>query len=178
MFNRQPFNRGKFNVSTSVAGNSGLALMLLGVNSVQPSVIISTSGVANLSLKQEQETDATVLRYSSGSSQIILNTQVEGTKVFIVEGGASNIRMETAANQVLAGESVISLEGIILRPGDELIINTCDMTVTLNGQNAMEYFSDDSEFFNLLNGINTIIYNDGNDERDVSFDIIWKDRWL
>lgn len=176
MFNRQPFNRGKFNISTSAAGNSGLALMLLGVNSVQPSVIISASGVANLSLKQE--TDATVLRYSSGSSQIILSTQVEGTKVFIVEGGASNIRMEAAANQVLAGESAISLEGIILKPGDELIINTCDMTVTLNGQNAMEYFSDDSEFFNLLNGINTIIYNDGNDERDVSFNIIWKDRWL
>ncbi len=176
MFNRQPFNRGKFNISTSAAGNSGLALMLLGVNSVQPSVIISTSGVANLSLKQE--TDATVLRYSSGTSQIILNTQIEVTKVFIVEGGTSNIRMKTAANQVLAGESVISLEGIILKPGDELVINTCDMTVTLNGQNAMEYFSDDSEFFNLLNGINTIIYNDGNDERDVSFDIIWKDRWL
>ena len=177
MFNRQPYNRGKFNVQTTQSiGNNGLAVMLLGVNSVQPSVIISTNGFANFSLKQE--TDATVLRYSSGSSQIILNTQVEGTKVFIVEGGASNIRMETAANQVLAGESVISLEGIILRPGDELIINTCDMTVTLNGQNAMEYFSDDSEFFNLLNGINTIIYNDGNDERDVSFDIIWKDRWL
>lgn len=176
MFNRQPFNRGKFNISTSAAGNSGLAIMLLGVNSVQPSVIISASGVANLSLKQES--DATVLRYSSGSSQIILDTQAEGTKVFIVEGGTSNIRMETAANQVLAGESVIRLEGIILKPGDELVINTYDMTVTLNGQNAMEYFSDDSEFFNLLNGINTIIYNDGNDERDVSFDIIWKDRWL
>lgn len=177
MFNRQPYNRGKFNVQTTQSkGNNGLALMLLGVNLAQPSVIISTSGFANLSLKQE--TDATVLRYSSGSSQIILNTQAEGTKVFIVEGGTSNIRMEAEANQVLAGESVISLEGIILKPGDELIINTCDMTVTINGQNAMEYFSNDSDFFTLLNGINTLVYNDSNGARNISFDVIWKDRWL
>ncbi len=177
MFNRQPYNRGKFNTpSTQSIGNNGIAVMLLGVNSVQPSVIISTSGVANLSLKQE--TDATVLRYSSGSSQIILNTQAEGTKVFIVEGGTSNIRMHTEANQVLAGESVISLEGIILKPGDELVINTCDMTVTINGQNAMEYFSNESEFFTLLNGINTLVYSDSNGARNISFDVIWKDRWL
>jgi hypothetical protein len=177
MFNRQPYNRGKFNVQTAQSiGNNGLALMLLGVNSVQPSVIISTSGFANLSLKQE--TDATVLRYSSGSSQIILNTQVEGTKVFIVEGGTSNIRMYTEANQMLGGESVISLEGMTLKPGDELIINTCDMTVTINGQNAMEYFSNDSDFFTLLNGLNTLIYNDSNSSRNISFDVIWKDRWL
>ena len=177
MFNRQPFNRGKFNTPIAQSiGNNGLALMLLGANSAQPSVIISTSGFANLSLKQE--TDATVLRYSSGSSQIILNTQVEGTKVFIVEGGTSNIRMYTEANQVLAGESVISLEGITLKPGDELIINTCDMTVTINGQNAMEYFSNESEFFTLLNGINTLVYSDSNSNRKISFDIIWKDRWL
>jgi len=177
MFNRQPYNRGKFNVQTTQSmGNNGLALMLLGANSAQPSVIISTSGFANLSLKQE--TDATVLRYSSGSSQIILNTQAEGTKVFIVEGGTSNIRMETAANQVLAGESVISLEGIILKPGDELVINTCDMTVTLNGQNAMEYFSNESDFFTLLNGLNSLFYSDDSNSRNISFDVIWKDRWL
>lgn len=177
MFNRQPYNRGKFNVQTTQSmGNNGLAVMLLGVNSVQPSVTISTIGVANLSLKQE--TDATVLRYSSGSSQIILNTQAEGTKVFIVEGGTSNIRMETEANQVLAGESVISLEGITLKPGDELIINTCDMTVTINGQNAMEYFSNESDFFTLLNGLNSLFYSDDSNSRNISFDVIWKDRWL
>ena len=86
--------------------------------------------------------------------------------------------MYTEANQVLAGESVITLEGITLKPGDELIINTCDMTVTINGQNAMEYFSNDSDFFTLLNGLNTLIYNDSNSSRNISFDVIWKDRWL
>lgn len=177
MFNRQPFNRGKFNTpSSSAIGNSGLALIFMKANSVPVHRIINASGISNISMKDNA--NGTIIKYDNGLSAILSDGHGEGTKVFIIEGGTSDIRIETAANQILAGESVISLEGIILKPGDELIINTCDMTVTLNGQNAMEYFSDDSEFFNLLNGINTIIYNDGNDERDVSFDIIWKDRWL
>jgi hypothetical protein len=65
-----------------------------------------------------------------------------------------------------------------LRPGDELVINTCDLTVTLNGENAMEYFAADAEFITLLNGGNTIEYNDESGAREISFDIIWKDRWL
>ena len=69
-------------------------------------------------------------------------------------------------------------EDLVLCPGDELVINTCDLTVTLNGLNAMEYFAADSEFITLLNGKNIIEYNDESGTRNISFDIIWKDRWL
>ena len=177
MFNRQPYNRGKFNVQTAQSiGNNGLAVMLMKANSILASKIISAIGSSDLSMRDDVK--GTIVKYNTGTSEILSGSQGEGTKVFIVEGGTSNIRMETAANQVLAGESVISLEGITLKPGDELIINTCDITVTINGQNAMEYFSNDSDFFTLLNGLNTLIYNDSNSSRNISFDIIWKDRWL
>ena len=177
MFNRQPYNRGKFNVQTAQSiGNNGLAVMLMKANSILASKIISAIGTSDLSMRDDIK--GTIVKYNTGTSEIWSGSQGEGTKVFIVEGGTSNIRMETAANQVLAGESVITLEGIVLKPGDELVINTCDMTVTLNGQNAMEFFSNESEFFTLLNGLNTLIYNDSNSSRNISFDVIWKDRWL
>jgi len=177
MFNRQPYNRGKFNVQTAQSiGNNGLAVMLMKANSILASKIISAIGTSDLSMRDDIK--GTIVKYNTGTSEIWSGSQGEGTKVFIVEGGTSNIRMETAANQVLAGESVITLEGIVLKPGDELVINTCDMTVTLNGQNAMEFFSNESEFFTLLNGINTLVYSDSNSNRKISFDIIWKDRWL
>jgi len=177
MFNRQPYNRGKFNVQTAQSiGNNGLAVMLMKANSILASKIISAIGTSDLSMRDDIK--GTIVKYNTGTSEIWSGSQGEGTKVFIVEGGTSNIRMETAANQVLAGESVITLEGIVLKPGDELVINTCDMTVTLNGQNAMEFFSNESEFFTLLNGINTLVYSDSNGARNISFDVIWKDRWL
>ena len=177
MFNRQPFNRGKFNVSSSsTIGNSGIGLMVMKVNPIPASKVISAMGSTKLVMNED--VIGTIAKYDNGVSELLLDNHGEGTKVFIVDGNISNLVMKTEANQLLSGESVITLEGINLKPGDELVINTCDMTITINGQNAMEYFSDDSEFFNLLSGLNTLIYSDSNSSRNISFDVIWKDRWL
>lgn len=177
MFNRQPFNRGKFNTPiTQSIGNNGIAVMMMKANSTLASRIISAIGTSDLSMREDVK--GTIVKYNTGTSEIWSGSQGEGTKVLTAESEISKLAMSTEANQVLAGESVITLEGITLKPGDELVINTCDMTVTINGQNAMEYFSNDSDFFTLLNGLNTLIYNDSNSSRNISFDVIWKDRWL
>lgn len=177
MFNRQPFNRGKFNVSTTQSiGNSGIGLMIMKSNPISSTKIISAKGISNLIMSQDNI--GTTVKYDKGTSSMALDSKVEGTKVYIVTSDISSMMLNTEANQSLAGESIITLEGISLKPGDELIINTCDMTVTINGQNAMEYFSNDSEFFTLLNGINALVYSDSNSSRNISFDVIWKDRWL
>ena len=178
MFNRQPFNQGKFNVSSTQAiGNSGIALMIMGANSVLANRVISASGLA--SLKLGEVSDGTNRKYSSGIAGLVMGSQANGTKYYLAVGNPASLIMATEANQLLSGEEVIVLEGLVLDPGDELVINTYDMTVTLNGQNAMEYFSSDSDFIKLLNGLNTIEYNDGNGgSRNISFDILWKDRWL
>lgn len=177
MFNRQLFNRGKFNTSnTQSIGNSGIGLMLMKTNPIPSTKVISASGLTGLKLNQESL--ITLVKYSKGISDLNLDAIGEGTKVFIVTSYISNLSMVTEANQSLAGESVIALENINLKPGDELIINNCDMTITINGQNAMEYFTNDSDFFNLLAGLNTLIYSDSNVSRNISFDVIWKDMWL
>lgn len=178
MFNRQPFNTGKFNVSSgSTTGNSGIALMIMGANSVLASRIISASGLA--SLKLGEISDGTNIKYSSGMTGLIMGGQANSTRYYLVIGNPASLVMTTEAKQLLSGEEIIVLDGLVLSPGDELVINTYDMTVTLNGQNAMEYFSSDSDFIKLLNGLNTIEYSDGNGgNRNISFDILWKDRWL
>lgn len=177
MFNRQPYNRGKFNVQSSqTIGNSGIGLIVMSTNTVQVSKTISAKGSTSLCLKHN--VDGTIVKYINGYSSLLLDAYGKGTKIFIVAGNIANMVMKTESNQSLAGESAIILKGLILKPGDELIINTCDMTITINGQNAMEYFSDESDFFKLLSGINTLIYSDGNTNRNIYFDVIWKDRWL
>lgn len=177
MFNRQPYNRGKFNTpSTSSVGANGIGLMILNGGPVQGSRLISANGLAILYMKHD--VDATINKNDIGNTALTLNGFSNGTKRFMVSSDISSLVLGTEANQMLSGEAVINLEGIILKPGEELVINTCDMTITINGQNAMEYFSDDSEFFNLLSGLNTLIYSDSNSSRNLSFDVIWKDRWL
>ena len=47
------------------------------------------------------------------------------------------------------GTKELEFENIELKAGDEVIINTDDMTVTINGQNATVFLSADSDFFKL-----------------------------
>lgn len=177
MFNRQPYNRGKFNAPLTVtSSNSGIALLKLGTIPVDVQRTISASGQA--SMKLSGLSDGAIVRYAAGSCLFTLGSFANGTKVFIVEAEDATLVMLTQAVHQLSGEHVMRFEDLVLCPGDELVINTCDLTVTLNGLNAMEYFAADSEFITLLNGKNIIEYNDESGTRNISFDIIWKDRWL
>jgi hypothetical protein len=174
---RQPYNRGKFNVpSAAISSNSGIALLKLEAVPVSAQRTISASGQA--SLKLSGLSDGAIVRYAAGSCLFTLGSFANGTKVFIVEAEDATLVMLTQAVHQLSGEQVMRFEDLVLCPGDELVINTCDLTVTLNGLNAMEYFAADSEFITLLNGKNIIEYNDESGTRNISFDIIWKDRWL
>jgi hypothetical protein len=176
MFNRQPYNRGKFNApSVAISSNSGIAVLKLDA-SVTATHIISVGGQAEN--KMNGGAIATVVKYSTSSAVLTMSGAANGAKVFIVDAGAAALVMLTEANHQISGEQVMRFEDLVLKPGDELVINTCDLTVTLNGLNAMEYFAADSDFITLLNGRNTIEYNDESGTRNISFDIIWKDRWL
>lgn len=177
MFNRQPYNRGGFNrASGQTTGANGISLLKLSVNAVAVMRTIAASGISNLSLKQQSA--GTVIKYSAAAAMLALKAAGTGIKYFIAGVNPAALEMSSSANQTLAGEASINLEDLVMEPGDELIINTADMTITLNGQNAIEYMTNTSEFFNLLAGLNTIEYSDGSEEREVNIDVIWKDRWL
>ena len=212
MFNRQPYNRGKFNSpSGQSTSNSGISILKLAGNEVKPRQdmtsfgttamvlrtlndainIKSSSAIANLMM--DGKGTQTKIYYgiantkycpnmppknSDGSATLILDNKVSPTKIYYGMLDISNIQLQTKGEHTLAGEETIKLSGLILKPGDEIVIDTCEMTVSVNGQNMMKFVSNDSEFFSLLPGDNEIIYTDGVTTRKVSIDILWKDRWV
>lgn len=172
MFNRQPFNR----TSSAVTGVSGLATMK---SSGQVTLYkqIRHSGISDIKLSNIL--DITRNMYHSGLSQILSGGTINATKVYPVEGDIADMIMTVSANQLVSGEALIRLENINLAPGDELVINTETMTVTLNGANATRFVADESDIdLTLLNGGNQVIYSDNAGSRTINIDIIWKDRWL
>lgn len=176
--NRRPLNRSGFNrPSTSTSSATGLAQLKMGANPVSAqrtiSIPLTRSQLAVLGSLQPTNT-----KYGGGVSELSLAGIANATQVLDGGTGTSLFTLLAEAIQSVQGEAVITLEGLVLAPGDELVINTQDMTITLNGQNGTEHFSADSEFFTLLSGENTIIYSDGEASRKINLDVIWKDRWL
>lgn len=176
--NRKPYNRSGFNRSSVVTTNAtGFASLKLRADPVFANRTISAVAIpARLSLSGTAI--ATVVKSASGNAAMKVNALAMSTRALYALPGAATMALKAAAEQSVQGESVIDLQGLVLEPGDEMVINTEDMTVTINGQNAMDYFTMDSEFFALLNGENTIVYADENVSRTANLDIIWKDRWL
>ena len=181
--NRQPFNRSGFNRTAQIMnGSNGIALMKLTSSGV-PTQIISTPVSKSIMRLLSSAEGTRVIRYSGLSGLVMGGT----AKALVIRDGGiglSTMTMSTFGDQSIQGEAVINLKNdqnntwLTLTPGDELVINTDDMTVAINSQNGMQYFSMDSDFFKLLSGENKIVYSDGSGSRDILFDIIWKDRWL
>lgn len=63
-----------------------------------------------------------------------------------------------------------------LAPNDRVIINTERFTVTKNNQNALEEF--DGNFIDLKEGINEVVFEDGETSRTVLIRIEHTDRFL
>jgi len=177
MFNKQPFNKGKFNTS-SVEGGSLFGEINISLNlSGKLSVVRAMGGKADILLN----TGGSVIRaqalkgnpsieLSASNKLLVRSRQLEGT---------SNINVETQSEGFNTYEyEVMKFSGLVLTPGDELIIDTGEMTVELNGQNVIQYFSRDSDFFSIKPGENIVVYESGNTNNKADVKILWKDAFL
>lgn len=177
MFNKQPYNRGKFNVSSSGASPvTGLAQLNIGTTPTISGKEIYQTVLAPI--KSDSDAVSTLQLQDFGTSDLIMGTFANATIEILEVGIPARMQMTTSAMQSLGDEESIHLDGLQLRPGQELVINTTDMTITVDGQNAMMYFDKYSNFFELLSGANFIEYRDEVGARKVIFDVLWKDRWL
>jgi len=181
--NRQPFNRSGFNrTAQSSSGSSGIAMLKLTATAVPHQDINTPATRAVMAIRGSAE--ATKIHRCDGAASLIMRGTANALVIKDGGVGLAEMKMTTFADQLIQGEVIINLRDdqtntwLALAPGDELIINTDEMTVTVNSQNGMRYFSMDSDFFKLLSGENKIVYSDGSGSRDVLVDIIWKDRWL
>ena len=136
--------------------------------SIQGSADILLTAAGRIAAAIPFQGDAAILLSSAGRLNRVFGLQGRANILLVVENEGFNIfRYEH-----------IHLPTLSIPVGGELIIDTDDMTITLNGQNVMRHLSRDSEFFLLNPATNEIVYTSGNQNNRANINILWKDAWL
>ena len=153
MYNRTPYNKTTYNRTTSI--------------------VFEWLATANA----ETDTSATlkIIRYLDGTAAAVATASGVFVRVLLPSALAEAVATASGTGVSTYGSVTMVIEGVNMVAGDELIIDTEHMTVTLNGANIIDRVSDDSAFFKLQPGENDIIV-EGGTTADVK--ILWKDRWL
>jgi len=200
MFNRQPFNRGKFNRTISstksvlLHGNIGIQLKAAGqINATkafdgEAALNLSTMGKLTYSANFIGSVglflcaDGALVRTQNMEGHAATSLVADGVIIRAQNISGSTLLMLTAASRTGFNTfryEQIYLPNLVIRQGDELVIDTDSMTVTLNGQSVMRFLSRDSEFFLLNPSDNEITYEAaGGNNSEAEIRILWKDAWL
>ena len=202
MFNKQPFNRGKFNRSVNNANSVlfygdfeiGLCADVDRVNAAlafsgdcditltadaQINYAASLEGNADIQLAMDGR--LTRARLFEGNMDIVLSTEGRIVRARHFKGGAVIVlaaSMTEAFNTFRYEIISLTQPGFIFRPGDELMIDMDNMTVTLNGQNVMRFVDRESEFFLFNPGNNEVTYTSTTTAGRVDIRLLWKDAFL
>lgn len=179
MFNRGQYNNLSYNRGSTLATPiSAYAGMIMKTNQVDLIIYKYNSGSSNMAMRSMG--NGTVIK-TAGETLADMKIKAPNTIPLIGKYGGSSLAsmiMKATADHILSGEEIIALNGIVLRAGEELEIDTCNMTITINGVNAMKYLEDKSKFFELNQGLNEVIYTDQSTGRPKTIDVLYKDRWL
>jgi len=199
MFNRQPFNRGKFNRSAQ----SGRNRVLMG-GSIE--LNLYTSAITRVA--QAFNGDIAINLVVTGDNNHAAS--FNGEAFFVIDAGGEKNRAKSFSGEISINLSTngdmirgrtfagnipialtvtglgfnnfitdhIHLSGLRFRSGDELIIDTDNMTVTQNGQGIMRFVDRDSEFFLINPGINEVVFRSTGTNNQADMRILWKDAWL
>ncbi len=180
-FNKGQFNKSSFNKS---AQNSY-------IYSISKTLGVSSQGNSNVICNVYENISHDIKIQSSGNSNVLVNMFCSGVENIKINANAKenvlinmydsigkNIKVFSNASSQVTREEEIYLPDLVLRAGQELIINTCDLTIAVDGQNVINYLDNSSVFFELVPNDNTIIYEDSSGSRNVEIDIIFKDKYV
>lgn len=168
-FNRSPFNRKMVELDISAIGAFVLAA------TAHASVIRQGGAAGAFTLAGDGV--AVRVRQSSAYGGMEMGAAVNPVRrQFSSAAGdmvleAANVAAYTAGSQ----EMTFTLS---LSPGDELVIDTDKMTVTLNGVNMIEALSDDSVFVLLYPGENMLDFGSNTLGAESDIYVLWKDVYL
>lgn len=199
MFNRQAFNRGKFNRNSGnvnvvlLHGDCDIVLAADGrLNATMPlsgqaDIVLATDGPMNMAAAFDGmadivlAADATVTRARpfDGVADIVIFADGQLVRAKHLSGASVIALGMSSAGFNTFGYETISLTrpGFIFRPGDEIIIDMENMTVTMNGQNIMRFVDRESEFFEFNPGNNEVTFETTTAAGRVDMRVLWKDRW-
>lgn len=178
-YNSGKFNIGKFNIKSSsditLTGNAEIEYL----SELERYLIQKEVQRTEARINFEASAIPVLEKRLKGKIKIEINfgTEAEATGIIPLENLSSEIIYEADGIGSLLGEEYIEIKGFVLRPGQEIEINTCDLTATINGENAIHLLTEDGDFFDFLPGENDVKI-DAIGAESVSIDTYWKDRWL
>ena len=177
MYNRSSFNRSSFNRITGnqqMAGSCRLQLAPLG----RIRRMMSPAGEGKLQLAAEAAISRLPV-FTASPVKLQLAATAQASRHYFPVGRTTELWLVAEAPGYNAyGLEFIRMPELVLKPGQELIIDTEDMTVTLDGVNAAHLVTIDSDFIQIAPGENILVYEDGILNRSVQIKIEWKPRWL
>ena len=179
MYNRGAYNRTPYN-RIAVGESWGAAAARLRLDA---------AGVMTAELALRGQADARM----SGTGIPLWQKPMSGAEAgMLLNGSRPTLKIEvpiaarTAA--MLTGGSFpvlqlyssddLTLEGLSFGPGDELIIDTDNVTAELNGESVIRLWKAGSVPLRLAPGENVLIWTDDGIARQVSCTVVWKDRWI
>ena len=179
MDNTQKFNLAKFNIISGGSIASSAVCTAKTESSCNPVVTYRGSGEASVKTADEIKQPALIIPvYPEPASAFTTSKADFINRIAVHPEPASVITGSVAKSAEIYGIEYISLTNLVLKPGQELIIDTDDMTATIDGQNAIHLLSDDSVFFFLAQGEDIITYADNGTSRSINLKVMRKDRWL
>lgn len=174
MYNRAHYNRQSYNrLSRNEFAWTGSAT---AQSSAGGNLVIERRFTGDVA-EAVSEAAGELIRQHLLASEAAAVTAASGSVIRIrFFGGTAEAESSASGTGVSTyGQEVMTILGVNMVAGDELIISTEHMTVTLNGENIIDRVSDDAVFFKLMSGVNDITV-DGGTTADVR--VVWKDRWL
>lgn len=172
------FNVGKFNVKSSLT-SSVVGVSDISIDSSLNQILVEKySSEVNSSIILDTNANGyTEIIGIAGNSDLVFETYGLATNLVYGFKGNSTIEIDTHGVGSLLGEDYVEIKDLVLRPGQEIEIDMCNLTVIANGENAMHLMASDGDFFDFLVGENDIDIEaiGGN---GIQVDVYWKDRWL
>lgn len=173
MFNRSAYNRTSFNRSSSIV----FEWLATANAETDASAAVKIIRYLNGSVEAIAAASGAVIRVvlPSGIAQAQTDSTGDYIRTLFFEALAEAVASASATGVSTYGSVTMSFPGLTMTAGDELVIDTEHMTITLNGANVIDLLSDESVFFKLMPGENDIIV-EGGTTADIK--VLWKDRWL
>lgn len=173
------YNLGKFNIKdsaeTSVSASAEISISS-ACKSVNVDKHIKIEKAVEIYIDSKASAHAE-LKSTRAVAEINFDAKALASNLVYSSRGFSDVEFMSKAVASLLGESYLELNNINLRPGEEVEIDTCNLTVTKNGENALHLMSSDGDFFDFLigeNGVDIVAEGAGN----IQVDAYWRDKWL
>lgn len=172
MFNREGFNQTRFNTVDYIVVD--MSALLSGNTSV--------AAQANMEMKMSANLSGSTSVIADFIREIQLTLEMSGQ----TEVSAEAIRERTFSAEMISGTSLTATAGKFhidvieftgqFKPGDRIVIDSKNLTFTLNGQNALHMMHGD--FFDLILGKNKLTYEDTETGREVLIRVTHRDKYV